>query len=72
MTNYYTKERITAEEFYNTICENHIRRAKNMNKTIIHILVWNLTVDMLELLTIVRANGYNARLYKSRILVIAL
>lgn len=73
MTNYYTNKPTTAKEFFNGVCTNYINYAKKNNEKIVHILVWNLTVDMAEILKVAKANGYNnSRLYKSRTLVISL
>lgn len=72
MTNYYTNKPTTAKEFFNTVCTNHIKHAIKTNERIIHVLVRNLTIDMLEILNVAKENGYNARLYKSRTLVINL
>lgn len=72
MTNYYTKARTTAKDFFNEVCEAHINGAKEVNEKIVHILIWNLSVSAWELLEIAKEHGYNARLYKSRTLVINL
>ena len=72
MTNYYTNTKTTANEFFNAVCMNHIRHGKQTNESVIHVLIWNLSINVWDILETAKANGYNARLYKSRTLVISL
>ena len=72
MTNYYTNKPVTAEEFFNEVCKNYINYGEKTNDKIVHIVIWNLSVKMLEILAVAKANGYNAKIRKTRTLVIVL
>ena len=70
MTADYTKAQATADNFFNTVCMNHINYAKKTNESVIHILITNLSVSAWDILEIAKVKGYNARLIKSRTLVV--